>query len=107
MTEVKNLILGAGLSGISFAYFSKDRDDYLVLEKTPNYGGYCQTFHVEDYVWDYAGHFYHFETEELKNLFLTLVEEEEKIEREKNAKIYYKEKLIDFPFQMNIHQLNK
>lgn len=107
LTKVKNLILGAGLSGISFAYFSKDKDDYLVLEKTSNYGGYCQTFLVEDYVWDYAGHFYHFKTEELRNLFLTLIEEEEKIERDKNTKIYYKDELVDFPFQMNIHQLNK
>ena len=107
MINVKNLILGAGLSGISFAYFSKNNDNYLVLEKTSNYGGYCQTFHVDDYVWDYAGHFYHFNTEELRNMFLSLIEEEQKVEREKNTKIYYKGELVDFPFQMNIHQLNK
>lgn len=106
MTKVKNLILGAGLSGISFALFSKN-DDYLILEKTDNYGGYCQTFHEGDYIWDYAGHFYHFKTEELRNLFLSEVEEDQKLERDKVTKIFYKDKLIDFPFQMNIHQLEK
>lgn len=106
MEKVKNLILGAGLSGISYALFLNN-DDYLVLEKTSNYGGYCQTFREGDYIWDYAGHFYHFKTEELRKLFLDLIEDEQKIERNKVTKIYYKDKLIDFPFQMNIHELEK
>ena len=101
---VDNLILGAGLSGISFAYFLNS-DNYLVLEKESTPGGYCRTIKNPNYVWDYAGHFYHFKTEKYKKLFESLVEPEQIIHQVKNTKIYFKDRLIDYPFQMNIHQL--
>ena len=104
--KIKNLIIGAGISGLSFAYFLKN-EDYLILEKDNTYGGYCRTIKKDGFTWDYAGHFYHFKTEELKKLFLDLVEREELIEKEKCTKIFYKDKLIDFPFQTHIHQLEK
>ena len=101
---VDNLILGAGLSGISFAYFLGS-DNYLILEKESTPGGYCRTIKNPNYVWDYAGHFYHFKTEKYKKLFESLVEPEQIIHQVKNTKIYFKDRLIDYPFQMNIHQL--
>ena len=101
---VDNLILGAGLSGISFAYFLNS-DNYLILEKESTPGGYCRTIKNPNYVWDYAGHFYHFKTEKYKKLFESLVEPEQIIHQIKNTKIFFKDRLIDYPFQMNIHQL--
>lgn len=104
--KIKNLIIGGGISGLTFAFFSEK--DYLILEKEEEYGGYCRTFKNENsFVWDYAGHFYHFKTDFFKKLFRDMVPENEIIEKEKNTKIYYKSRLIDFPFQMNIHQLPK
>lgn len=103
--RVKNLIIGGGLSGLAMAYYLGD--DYLILEKEKEPGGYCRTLPNKDYVWDYAGHFYHFQTEKYKNLFLSLVDESEIIRQKKNTKIYYKDKLIDYPFQTNIHELEK
>lgn len=105
MKGVENLIIGAGLSGISCAYFLKD--DYLILEKENTPGGYCRTIPNDRYVWDYAGHFYHFRTEKYKKLFMDLVDEKQIIRQKKNTKIYYKDKLVDYPFQTNIHQLEK
>lgn len=104
--EVKYLILGAGLSGLSFAYFSKD-NDYLIVEKDSNPGGYCRTIDNNDYVWDYAGHFFHFKNEKYKKIFESMVEKKEIIKKNKNTKIYYKGVMIDYPFQTNIHQLPK
>lgn len=106
MNKVKNLVLGAGLSGISFCIFD-DNKEYVVLEATDSYGGYCKTFKIKDYIWDYAGHFYHFQNKELKNMFLKLVDKSQLIESEKNTKIYYKGNFINYPFQMNIHELEK
>ena len=63
--RVKNLIIGGGLSGLAMAYYLGD--DYLILEKEKEPGGYCRTLPNKDYVWDYAGHFYHFRTEKYKN----------------------------------------
>ena len=36
------LIVGAGITGLSFANFI-DTDDYLVLEREPEIGGWCKT----------------------------------------------------------------
>lgn len=103
--HVKNLIIGGGISGLTLAYYLKD--DYLILEKESGVGGYCRTISNPNYVWDFAGHFYHFKTEEMKKLFLSLVEPEEIITQHKTTKIYYGGKFVDYPFQMNIHQLEK
>lgn len=104
-SNVKNLVLGAGLSGLTTAYYLGD--DYLILEKDSTPGGYCRTIPNERYVWDYAGHFYHFQTEKYKKLFLDLVDESEIVRQKKNTKIFYKDKLIEYPFQTNIHELEK
>lgn len=105
MHKIKNLIIGAGLSGIACAYYLED--DYLILEKDSTPGGYCRTIPNREYVWDYAGHFYHFRTEKYKKLFMSLVDEDQIIRQRKDTKIYYKDKLIDYPFQTNIHELEK
>ncbi len=103
--KVENLVIGGGISGLTFARYIKG--DYLILERDEEVGGYCRTIKNDRYVWDYAGHFYHFKTDEFKNLFLSLIEPEEIITQKKVTKIYYKDKLIDYPFQKNIHQLDK
>lgn len=102
--KVKYLIIGAGISGLTFANYV---DDYLIVEKENEVGGYCRTIKKKDYVWDYAGHFFHFKTEEFKNKFLDVIPKEDIIVQDKCTKILYKNRLVDYPFQTNIHQLNK
>lgn len=103
--SVKYLIIGAGISGLTFANYVKD--DYLIVEKEDEVGGYCRTIKKKDYVWDYAGHFFHFSTDEFKKRFIDSVEKDEIIYKDKNTKIMYKGELVDYPFQTNIHQLEK
>ena len=105
MKKVKNLIIGAGISGLTYASYCKD--DYLIIEKDCVAGGYCKTFYKKDFVWDYAGHFFHFKTEEFKNKFINSLSSNDYVTKEKKTYIYYKNKLIDYPFQMNIHELPK
>lgn len=103
--NTKYLIIGAGISGLMFANIKKD--NYIIVEKENEIGGYCRTIYKDGYIWDYAGHFFHFKTEEMKQFFLKNMKNEKLIEQDKNTKIYYKGKLIDYPFQTNIHQLEK
>ena len=105
MKQVKTLIIGAGISGLTAANYLKD--DYLLIEKETEVGGYCRTIRQGDYIWDYAGHFFHFKTEEFKKLFHDSMGEDDLVFQNKNTKILYKSKLIDYPFQTNIHQLEK
>lgn len=106
MKTTKYLIIGAGISGLTVANYLKDKD-YILVEKENEIGGFCRTFREGDYVWDFAGHFFHFKTDEMKNLFLEKMKDEELVYQEKDTKIYYKGKMINYPFQMNIHQLEK
>lgn len=101
----KYLIIGAGISGLTFANYADG--DYLIVEKESEVGGYCRTFKNKEYVWDYAGHFFHFKNEEFKQKFLDNIPEEDIVYNDKCTKILYKDNFIDFPFQTNIHQLEK
>ncbi len=103
--KVKYLIIGAGISGLTFANYADG--DYLIIEKEDEAGGYCRTIKKKDYVWDYAGHFFHFSTEEFKRKFLDSVSRDDIKYKDKNTKIIYKDALVDYPFQTNIHQLEK
>lgn len=103
--KTKYLLIGAGISNLTFANYVKD--DYLIAEKENEVGGYCRTISRNGFVWDYAGHFFHFNTEEFKGKFLAKVPKNEIITQDKCTKILYNKKLIDYPFQTNIHQLEK
>ena len=46
-----DIILGAGITGLSYAMF-KPTNDYLILEKENEIGGYCRTTHRNGFVWD-------------------------------------------------------
>lgn len=105
MKKVKYLIIGAGLSGLTLANFLKQ--NYLIVEKDNSVGGYCKTIKKGDFIWDYAGHFYHFKTDEFKNMFQELMKDEEIINNKKYTNILYNGNKIDYPFQTNIHQLEK
>lgn len=100
-----DLIIGAGVSGISYANFTKN--DYIVIEKEPEVGGYCRTIQRNGYVWDYSGHFFHFRNQDIENLVCENIEKTSLINAEKHTQILYDGKYIDFPFQKNIHQLEK
>ena len=104
--ETNNLVLGAGVTGLSYINFLKDKN-YIILEKENTVGGYCRTNYKDGFVWDFAGHFFHFNNEKIKKFFLEKINKNELIYQKKNTKIYYKNKFIDYPFQKNIHQLNK
>ncbi len=100
-----DLIIGAGISGLSYAAATKN--DYLIIEKDNEIGGYCKTIYSGDYVWDYSGHFFHFQREWVKDYVMGRLSEVDMLKVHKFTQIYYKGILVDFPFQMNIHQLDK
>lgn len=100
------LILGAGITGLSCAAKLAGKD-YMILEKNGNIGGYCATFYQDDFVWDCAGHFFHFSNPEIKEEFSALLSQKDMVYNKKNTKIFYNGEYVDYPFQYNIHQLPK
>ena len=105
MKTVNTLVIGGGITGLSLASYLNDKD-YLVLEKEKQVGGYCKTIIRNGFVWDYSGHFFHFKNPEIKQ-YVTQNIDCKILTVDKITNIYYKDALIDFPFQYNIHQLPK
>lgn len=106
MEHTKYLIIGAGITGLNFARNVKD-SDYMIIEKNSTIGGLCRTHYSGEYVWDHAGHFFHFSDQSLKSFFDKKLDRDALVECIKNTKIIYKYDYIDYPFQKNIHQLSK
>jgi protoporphyrinogen oxidase len=98
------LIVGGGITGLSFAE-AIHGDDYLICEALSDVGGYCQTIKQDGFVWDYSGHFFHFRHKDIEAHLVNRIGRERVRTVAKESRIYYKGKLIDFPFQRNIHQL--
>lgn len=104
MERRKTLIIGAGVSGLSYANFS-NQDDYLIVEADHEIGGYCKTVVQDGFVWDYSGHFFHFRRPEIERYLVERMEDDDIRVVNKSAKIRYGDRMVDFPFQKNIHQL--
>ena len=104
MERVRTLVVGAGISGLATAAFCNDPDT-LVLEADGEIGGYCKTVKRSGFVWDYSGHFFHFKHPDIEAWLRARMPGQEIRAVQKRSFISYKDRLIDFPFQKNIHQL--
>jgi protoporphyrinogen oxidase len=104
MESVRTLIVGAGVSGLATAAFSDD-PDYLVLEADREIGGYCKTVKRAGFVWDYSGHFFHFKRPEIEEWLRARMPGQRVRVITRRSFVSYGGRLIDFPFQKNIHQL--
>ncbi len=98
------LIVGAGITGLAFANFFDD-EDILVLERDHEIGGWCKTVLQDGFVWDYSGHFFHFRHPDIEQYLRDRMPGQEIATVVKDSRILYAGKMIDFPFQKNIHQL--
>jgi protoporphyrinogen oxidase len=104
MESVRNLIVGAGISGLATAAFSKD-PEYLLLEADREIGGYCKTIKRAGFTWDYSGHFFHFKHPEIEAWLRDRMPGQHIRTVQKQSYISYAGRMVDFPFQKNIHQL--
>lgn len=100
-----DLIIGGGISGLSYAAFTEG--EYRILERESELGGYCRTIKQDGFTWDFSGHFFHFKDSEIKAFVLKNIDLSTLRTVTKQTQIYYNGIYIDFPFQKNIHQLPK
>ena len=107
MADYDFVAIGAGVSGLGFANWIRERDAnarVLVLEREHEPGGYCRTILRDGFVWDYSGHFFHFKHPEIEAWLRARMTSEVRTIT-KQSSIRYAGRDIDFPFQKNIHQL--
>ena len=106
MNKVKHAIIGAGISGLTYAD-ALDDTDYLLFESESEIGGYCRTVHQDGFVWDYSGHFFHFRHAEIEEELVRRMGSQAVVRVNRDSRILYADGWVDFPFQKNIHQLPK
>jgi protoporphyrinogen oxidase len=113
MDRVEYLVIGAGVSGLSFANWmraeasarQRPAPEMLVLEADSEPGGYCKTVVQDGFVWDYSGHFFHFTDPGIEAWLRARMPGQEIRTVAKRSFIRFGGRDIDFPFQKNIHQL--
>jgi protoporphyrinogen oxidase len=104
------VVIGAGVSGLAFANQIRElqpQASVLVLEGESEPGGYCRTVVKDGFVWDYSGHFFHFKHPAIESWLRDRMPGQQIKVVHKQSKIRYAGRDIEFPFQRNIHELDK
>ena len=104
MERTRYLVVGAGVTGLAFADWLRD-DDYLIVEAQDEIGGHCRTVERDGFVWDYSGHFFHFRNPSIEQYLVERMHGQRVFRVERDSRIWYADRFIDFPFQRHIRQL--
>ena len=98
MGKPGDIIIGAGISGLSCAHVIKD---CVVLEKMPYLGGLCNTIQFNDFRFDLGGHRFFTPDPKMEKLVKDLLGGK-LIESEKKSRIYKDGKFMDYPLRLSI-----
>jgi UDP-galactopyranose mutase len=96
------LIVGAGPSGLALSMRYKGPS--RVLEKSGEVGGLCRTVEFGGGVFDLGGHSFHSPHPEVIDLVEDLMAGRWSRQR-RDARVFFQERLIDYPFQSHIDQI--
>jgi protoporphyrinogen oxidase len=98
-------ILGAGLSGLSVAFFlDKKGVEAHIFEKENEYGGLCRSHKKGGFTFDLSGHLLHFRNHKILSLVKGLLGNN-LVRHKRNAFIFSSHRFIPYPFQVNFHKL--
>jgi len=99
-------ILGGGLSGITYAYFSSRMGyEVTVLEKEKVVGGLMRSINEEGFTFDIGGsHIIFSKDAEVLDLMLRFLGEN-KVRNRRNTAILYKGRLVKYPFENGLSDL--
>jgi len=103
---VKTAILGGGLTGLTLARILAGRgEDVVVLEAEETIGGLCRSRTGDGFCFDTGGSHIIFsrDTEVLE--FMLSVLGENRAERKRNTKVFYKDRFVKYPFENGLSDL--
>ncbi len=104
MDEQRNVILGAGLTGLSMSYHSEEETH--IYEKAHEIGGLCRSEEIDGFIFDYAPHILYTIDPYASKLIHKLLEGNIHIKK-RQAFIYHLkyDKYTQFPFQAHLYGL--
>lgn len=98
-----NVIIGAGLAGLSVSYHLGD--DYLLLEKENRVGGLCRTEFTDGFGFDYAIHVLYTNNFYIIDLIKNKLLGDNLLSQPRSSWIFSNGVYTRYPFQANIHGL--
>lgn len=105
---VKTAILGGGLTGVTLARLLRQQgEDVVVLEAESEYGGLCRSKVIDGFTFDTGGSHIIFSRD---TEVLSLMKEalgENRTERQRKTKIFYKGRYVKYPFENGLADLPK
>jgi protoporphyrinogen oxidase len=104
MIEYDNLIIGAGISGLSVAYhLRKLGEEYLIIEQGEP-GGLARTITHNGFFFDLSGHVIHFSDEDYKD-FIKDVLKDNLLYLKRKALFFFQGYYAPYPFQMYFYKI--
>ncbi len=105
---MKIAVLGGGLSGLSLAAkLEENKHEVKLFEKEARFGGLCKTDIIDNHVFDlHGGHVFNSKFKEVKDWVFSLLPEEQWEFSERKALIEYKGRLINYPFELSLAELD-
>ena len=100
-TKQKNVIIGAGPSGIGAGLILQN--DCKILEASTSVGGFSRSIEIKGAIFDYGGHSFHTPHPEVRDLVFNSLD---MYSQKRNAVCYSYGKVIPYPFQKNFRQLD-
>lgn len=105
---MKTAILGGGLTGVTLARLLRERgEDVVVLEAEPEYGGLCRSKRSGGFTFDTGGSHIIFSRDCEALSFMKEALGENRTERERQTKIFYKGRYVKYPFENGLSNLPK
>ena len=103
----KVVIIGAGLTGISTAYYLEKHNffDYIMVEKDDSIGGLCRSVYHDGFTFDYTGHLLHASDTGFRQLIHDVIGIDTLNSIIRRSYIYSHESYSKYPFQINLYGL--
>jgi protoporphyrinogen oxidase len=107
-TGVKTAILGGGLTGLTLARFLWEKGGEVeVLEAESSIGGLCRSRTANGFCFDTGGSHIIFSRDREVLAFMVEVLGKNRENRKRNTKIFYKGRLVKYPFENGLSELPK
>jgi protoporphyrinogen oxidase len=107
-TGVKTAILGGGLTGLTLARFLQEKgEEVVVFEAESTIGGLCRSRTEKGFSFDTGGSHIIFSRDREVLSFMLEVLGENREDRKRNTKIFYKGRLLKYPFENGLSDLPK
>lgn len=99
-------IIGGGLTGVTLArLLALQGEEVVILERDETYGGLCRSHTEDGFTFDDGGSHIIFSRDTAVQAFMRDVLQDNKAERNRNTKIFFKGAYVKYPFENGLAEL--